>query len=151
MKFWVISLLILLGATTAGPASTSAPATTQTIEALIIKVEARQWAWRFTYPNGKVSEELHLPDKGEVDFETTSRDVIHAGVFLPHLDQNISLNAAKGKVDKAALKVDRKPGQYRLICVQYCGAHHSQCGAKVIIQSEPDFQKWLTTKPTTAQ
>ena len=53
---------------------------------LIIKVDARQFAWTFTYPNGKSYGYLTLPQGRHVKLDITADDVIHS-FWVPQLSQ----------------------------------------------------------------
>ena len=53
---------------------------------LVIKVEARQFAWKFTYPNGKSYGYLTLPQDRHVKLDITADDVIHS-FWVPQLSQ----------------------------------------------------------------
>ncbi len=47
-----------------------------------IQVTGQKWQWFFTYPNGHVSDELHVPVARPVKLVMTSEDVIHS-LFIP--------------------------------------------------------------------
>ena len=51
-------------------------------DAMVINVTARQWAWSFTYPNGKRPTELYLALDKPVKMDLHSLDVIH-GFYMP--------------------------------------------------------------------
>ena len=36
-----------------------------------------------------------------------------------------------------------KQGEYDIFCTEYCGAGHSVMLAKVVVESQSDFEKWL--------
>ena len=51
-------------------------------DAMVIQVTARQWAWSFTYPNGRQTSELFVPDERPIRLDLKSLDVLH-GFFIP--------------------------------------------------------------------
>ena len=53
---------------------------------LVVKVTAQQFAWEFTYPNGKTYGYLTLPKGRHVKLEITAKDVIHS-FWVPEFSQ----------------------------------------------------------------
>ena len=51
-------------------------------ETIDINVMASKWNWSFTYPNGAVSNELHLPVNKAIRLQVRSSDVLHS-FFVP--------------------------------------------------------------------
>ena len=80
--------------------------------------------WSFT------PREIRVPAGSTVTFIATSRDVVH-GLFIPRTTINVML--LPGQVARVTARFDR-PGEYPLVCHEYCGiAHHTMAG-KVIIE-----------------
>ena len=80
--------------------------------------------WTFA-PN-----EIRVPAGSTVTFVATSRDVVH-GLFIPHA--NINMMLLPGQVGRVTAHFN-KPGEYLLVCHEYCGiAHHTMSG-KVIVE-----------------
>jgi heme/copper-type cytochrome/quinol oxidase subunit 2 len=137
-----------LGTKPAPPAAPPTPGDNRV--PITIRVTAKQWSWRFEYPNGRVSNELHLPKGWPVRFDVMSEDVVHAmHIRLPKA-KHVGVAAVPGghvnSIAMTAPEVERG----RLLCGEYCGAGHSQCGADVIVQGVPEFELWLTSLPATA-
>jgi cytochrome c oxidase subunit 2 len=81
--------------------------------------------WAFT------PREIRVPAGSTVTFIATSRDVVH-GLFIPRTTVNVML--LPGQVARVTARFDR-PGEYPLVCHEYCGiAHHTMAG-KVIIEA----------------
>lgn len=81
--------------------------------------------WFFT-PN-----EIRIPADSTVTFVATSRDLVH-GLFIPKANINVML--IPGQVAQVTTHFTR-PGEYLLVCHEYCGiAHHTMSG-KVIVES----------------
>lgn len=79
--------------------------------------------WSFT-PN-----EIRVPVGSTVTFVTTSRDVVH-GLFIPKTTVNVML--LPGQVTRLTARFDR-PGEYPLLCHEYCGiAHHTMAGKLIV-------------------
>jgi cytochrome c oxidase subunit 2 len=80
--------------------------------------------WTFS-PN-----ELRVPAGSTVTFVATSKDVVH-GLFIPKAHVNAML--LPGQVTRVTARFDR-PGEYEILCHEYCGiAHHAMWG-KVIVE-----------------
>ena len=93
--------------------------------AMRIEVQARMWAWEFSYPEGPSDRPstnvLHLPAGRPVDLVVTSADVIHS-FWIPRLGGKI--DAIPGHTNVIRLQADR-PGSYHGICAEFCGAGHT--------------------------
>jgi len=95
-----------------------------------IKVNSRQFAWEFIYPNGTRSFNTLVVKAGKLyRLELTSSDVIHA-FYIPEL--GIKYDAVPGFVYVIWLKVD-KPGTYNIYCAEYCGSAHYLMLGKVVV------------------
>jgi cytochrome c oxidase subunit 2 len=80
--------------------------------------------WTFA-PN-----EIRVPAGSTVTFVATSRDVVH-GLLIPGVHVNAML--LPGQVTKVTVRFER-PGEYAMLCHEYCGiAHHTMWG-KVIVE-----------------
>ena len=79
--------------------------------------------WTFA-PN-----EIRVPAGSTVDFVVTSRDVVH-GLFIPKM--NVNTMILPGQVAHVRARFD-KPGEYVIICHEYCGiAHHTMAGRVIV-------------------
>jgi cytochrome c oxidase subunit 2 len=77
--------------------------------------------------------EIKIPVGTVVTFVVTSRDVVH-GLFIHGANVNVML--LPGQVARVRARFDR-PGEYPMICHEYCGiAHHTMWG-KVIVEPRP--------------
>ncbi len=80
--------------------------------------------WLFT------PDEIDLPVGAEVKFVATSADVIH-GFFIPGTRVNMML--VPGQVSEFDYRFT-KPGEYLLICHEYCGRLHHTMAGKVVVK-----------------
>jgi len=80
--------------------------------------------WLFT------PDEIDLPVGAEVKFVATSADVIH-GFFIPGTRVNMML--IPGQVSEIDYRFT-KPGEYLLICHEYCGRLHHTMSGKVVVK-----------------
>lgn len=104
-----------------------------------ILVTGQKWKWLFTYPNGYVDEDLHVPADTPIQLVITSEDVIHS-LFVP--DFRIKKDAVPGRFTKAWFQALR-PGEHDLFCAEYCGTSHSDMLARVIVHPPLEFAQWL--------
>lgn len=117
----------------------------------IVEVNAKQWAWLFRYPNQNItSTELHLPVNRRAHLALYSEDVIH-GFYIPafRLKQDI---LPRRTIDFEFTPI--RVGKYRLRDSQYSGTYFAAMQAYVVVDSEEDYQRWLsetaTLKPSPA-
>jgi len=75
-------------------------------------------------------DEIDLPAGADVTFVATSMDVIH-GFFIPGTRVNMML--LPGQVSETSYRF-RKPGEYLLICHEYCGRLHHTMSARVVVK-----------------
>ena len=77
--------------------------------------------------------EIRVPAGSTVHFWVTSKDVVH-GFWIPRAHVNVMV--LPGQIAHVEAHFDR-PGEYPVICHEYCGiAHHTMAG-KVIVEAEP--------------
>jgi cytochrome c oxidase subunit II len=73
--------------------------------------------------------EIHVPVGSTVHFRATSKDVVH-GFFIPKTNVNVML--LPGQIAQVQARFDR-PGEYPIICHEYCGiAHHTMWGRVIV-------------------
>jgi cytochrome c oxidase subunit II len=109
---------------------------------LRVKIDAHQFYWQFTYPNGAISiDELHAPVNRTVRVDITAHDVDHSW-WIPQLGGKF--DALPGEETHTWFKADRI-GTYRGRCGEFCGVFHAEMAALVAIQSRDDYEAWLET------
>jgi cytochrome c oxidase subunit 2 len=107
--------------------------------ALEILVTAQRWNWMFTYPNGYVDKDLHVPVDVPVRLVMRSEDVIHS-FFVPAF--RLKRDIVPGRYTKTWFRATQA-GEYLLFCAEYCGTGHSDMLAKVIVHPPGGYRKWL--------
>jgi cytochrome c oxidase subunit 2 len=65
-------------------------------------------------------EEVEIPAGSTVDFYLTSEDVLHGFQIV---GTNVNLMAVPGTVNYARARFD-EPGEYAIVCHEYCGVDH---------------------------
>lgn len=107
-----------------------------------IRVTGSQWKWDFEYPNGTITTgELHVPVDRPVRLLMSSTDVLHS-LFIPVF--RVKLDVLPDRYTAVWFEAT-KQGEYDVFCTEYCGAGHAVMLAKVVVESQTDFRKWLET------
>ena len=77
--------------------------------------------------------EVRVPAGSTVTFVVTSRDITH-GLYIHRANVNVML--LPGQIARVRARFDH-PGEYPMLCHEYCGiAHHTMWG-KVIVEPRP--------------
>lgn len=107
-----------------------------------IQVTASMWNWSFTYPNGHVNNELHIPVDIPVRLVLNSTDVIHS-LYVPAF--RVKRDAVPGRYNRFWFKATQlsPPEGFDIYCAEYCGRGHSKMLSKVVVHDGEDFKKWL--------
>ncbi len=111
------------------------------------------------YDDKIVKAEFHIPVNREVKFTFRSQDVIHSA-YMPHF--RAQMNAVPGMTTtfkfKPTITTDsmrtitgNEDFNYTLLCNKICGAAHYNMKMDIIVESEEDYQKWLSGQKTFAQ
>lgn len=109
---------------------------------ITIRVEGRQFYWRYVYPNGRVSiNDLRVPVGRVIELEFTAPDydVIHSW-WVPQLTGK--KDAIPGEVTDLWFEA-REPGVYRGQCGEYCGAQHALMTASVTAVPQAEYDRFL--------
>ena len=102
-----------------------------------------------------VVREVHLPVNKPVLLKFRSRDVIHSA-FLPHF--RVQMNCVPGlstqfaftptKTTQEMKEAEGEDFEYVLLCNKICGSAHFNMQMKFIVESEEDYNKWLSSQKT---
>ncbi len=104
-----------------------------------ISVTGQKWQWFFTYPNGYVTSELHVPVDRPVNLTMTSEDVLHS-LWIPAF--RVKKDLVPGRYTRAWFEAT-EPGTYPLLCTEYCGTGHSDMLSVVTVHESGRFDTWL--------
>ena len=110
-----------------------------------VGVLARQFAWSFTYSNGKTLGYLEVPVNRKVQLDITSDDVIHS-FWVPQLAQK--QDAVPGQHNKLVI-TPIKIGTFPVICTELCGLGHSLMRSHIDIVSQAQFASFLKSGGST--
>ena len=106
---------------------------------LVIKVKAQQFAWAFTYPNGKSYGSLTLPTGRHVKLDITSQDVIHS-FWVPEFSQK--QDAVPGQHNTIVVTPTRT-GTFPVICTELCGLGHALMRSHVDVVTPAKFAAFM--------
>ncbi|MDQ2914861.1 MAG: cytochrome c oxidase subunit II [Chloroflexota bacterium] len=117
--------------------------------AMTIRVEGRQWAWAFTYPDQQMfklkdgttlqaGEQIDIPVGQKIKLELTAKDVIHS-FWVPNLGGK--KDAVPGHTTTMWLQAD-EPGTYKGQCTEYCGDGHADMLITVVAHPQSEYATW---------
>ncbi len=112
--------------------------------AMPVYVTAKQWMWKFSYPDGRSSMDvLTVPERRPIELVMTSRDVIHS-FYVPAF--RMKQDVVPGRYYTAWFEASA-PGDYAIDCAEYCGVSHSRMLGKVRVLSREEYGRWLDSAP----
>ena len=104
-----------------------------------IRVVGSMWNWSFTYPNGAITSDLHLPKDRPVRFILQSQDVIHS-LYIPAF--RLKKDVVPGRFNEFWV-TPSKEGIYEVYCAEYCGTNHSQMQALAFVYPQDRYDEML--------
>jgi cytochrome c oxidase subunit 2 len=118
-------------------------ATTPPKGALDVYVSAKQWMWKFTYPEGPSSiGTLRVPLGKPVRLLLTSRDVVHS-FYVP--DFRVKQDAVPDRYTQLWFQATQL-GPHPIECAEYCGLSHSMMDGTVEVMDPADYQRWIASQ-----
>jgi cytochrome c oxidase subunit 2 len=103
-------------------------------------VVAKQWMWKMQHIEGQREiDTLHVPRGVPIKLVMISQDVIHS-FFVPAF--RIKQDVLPGRYLIVWFEAT-KAGEYRILCAEYCGAHHADMNGRVIVMEPGDYARWL--------
>jgi cytochrome c oxidase subunit 2 len=112
----------------------------------VIEMEAAQFFWQVTYPNGAVAlDELVVPAEKRVRYDVSSIDVLHS-FWIPAF--RVKIDAVPGvptqvyttATDEGSMEDDIN---LRIQCAELCGAGHASMSLPVRVVSEAEFIEYF--------
>jgi cytochrome c oxidase subunit 2 len=112
-----------------------------------LNITAQQYKWSFEYPDaGVVSNELHVPVDRQLELHLTALDVIHSFWVPEWRIKRDLVPAGQGgdEIDDEAVVTPNEEGTFSLVCTELCGIGHSTMRATVVVESQQEFDKWVS-------
>jgi cytochrome c oxidase subunit 2 len=104
----------------------AAPAvTTRPDGSVVVPIRAEMYVFR--------PEVIRIPAGKPVTFRITSLDVLHGFQIV---GTNVNLTVAPGYVSEVTATFAR-PGEYLIVCNEYCGLAHHLMQGKVVVEAAP--------------
>jgi cytochrome c oxidase subunit II len=108
-----------------------------------IHVTAEQWAWTYSYQNGKelyssANEAMVVPANKATKIVLTSKDVIHS-FYVPAF--RVKQDAIPGKFTELWFEPNQT-GEFIVFCTEYCGTKHSGMMIKIKVVPSDEFATW---------
>lgn len=103
-----------------------------------------------------VKGEFHLPVNRPVQFQFRAQEVIHSA-YMPHFRAQMNcvpgmvtqFNFVPNKTTAEMREITGNPEfEYVLLCNKICGAAHYNMKMTIVVESEEDYQKWLSEQDT---
>jgi len=111
---------------------------------LDVRVDAHQYYWQFTYPNGEISiRDLHVPANKVVALDLHSPDVIHS-FWVPQLGGKT--DAIPGRTNTTWFRTQRE-GTFEGRCAELCGLYHAKMPIRVVAESESTYRSYVRAAP----
>jgi cytochrome c oxidase subunit 2 len=108
-------------------------------DGLEVYVVGKQWMWKLQHADGpREINELHIPVGKPVKLIMISQDVIHS-FFVPAF--RTKRDVLPGRYESMWF-VATKPGEYHLLCAEYCGDQHSRMIGHVFAMKPGDYVAW---------
>ena len=110
----------------------------------VINVEARQFAWSFSYPDerdglqGMQMGELVVPVNQPLELHMTSPDVIHS-FWVPEWRQKQDVVPG---ITTFYRITPTETGIYAIVCTELCGLGHSVMRSRVRVLTQEGFEIW---------
>ncbi len=104
-----------------------------------VQVTGQKWNWSFTYANGLVETELHVPLGEPTVLTMRSEDVIHS-FYVPAF--RMKMDVVPGRYSKLWF-TPTEVGEYQVFCAEYCGTSHSRMLTRVVVQQPEQYEQWL--------
>jgi len=109
-------------------------------QALVVKVTAGQWFWKFDYPDyGVSSTALNLPANKQILLQMQSNDVIHS-FWVPEF--RVKQDVLPGRTTELRVTPTRV-GNYKVRCAELCGTSHALMESPTVVMAESDFKNWI--------
>lgn len=108
--------------------------------AIEIDTLGQMFSWIFIYDNDKETEnKLVVPANTAIKVNIESLDVLHS-FFIPAF--RVKADAVKGLPTYVWFQTN-DPGEYDILCAEFCGVDHSSMVGKLIVLPQEEYETWL--------
>jgi len=121
---------------------------TEAADQMPVTVTAQQFKWTFEYPDEEVTaDEFHVPVGQQLELNLVALDVLHSFWVPEWRIKRDLVPIAEGNptdVDNVVRVTPTVEGSYELVCTELCGLGHATMRAHVFVESEEEFQQWIS-------
>ena len=121
---------------------------TEAADQMPVTVTAQQFKWTFEYPDeGVTADEFHVPVGQQLELNLVALDVLHSFWVPEWRIKRDLVPIAEGNptdVDNVVRVTPTVEGSYELVCTELCGLGHATMRAPVFVESEEEFQQWIS-------
>ena len=111
--------------------------------AMVVRVTAFQWAWKFDYPEyGFSSTEMYIPVNKAINLKMESSDVIHS-FWVPEF--RVKQDVVPGRVTELRF-TPVLIGDYKVRCAELCGTSHYKMEQPVVVVDDAAFAAWVAER-----
>ena len=115
---------------------------------LPVTVTAQQFKWSFDYPEeGVTADEFHVPVNQQLELNLIALDVLHS-FWVPEWRLKRDLvpitEGNPSDVDNVMRVTPNREGTFQVVCTELCGLGHSTMRVEVVVESEEEFQQWIS-------
>src|SRR5262245_25949462 len=115
--------------------------------AMVVKVNAFQWGWTFTYPDYEfTTNEMYVPVNKAIDLKMESSDVIHS-FWVPEF--RVKQDLVPGRVTELRI-TPILAGHYKVRCAELCGTGHYKMEQPVVVVDDTEFASWAAARQAEA-
>jgi len=95
----------------------------------VVDATARQWSWELSESEARVGE--------RIEFRVNSEDVNHGfALYDPAMQLVSQIQAMPGYTNRLQYTFE-EPGEYRILCLEYCGmAHHAMTASFTVLPAD---------------
>jgi cytochrome c oxidase subunit II len=126
-------------------------------DAMPLTVIGQQYKWTFEYPEVQTGESdgeptyltsdvLHVPVDRQLEIRMEALDVIHS-FWVPEWGikrDAVPSGAGGDEIDNEFVVTPDEEGTYSLICTELCGIGHATMRAAVVVESQAEFDQWVS-------
>jgi len=109
-------------------------------DAMNITAIGRMWQWEFDYGDSMRSKELVVPLNKAIKINLKSEDVNHS-LFIPAF--RVKEDAIPG-YNNYLWFIATIPGEYEILCTEYCGLLHSAMLSKARVLEQEEYDQWFS-------
>jgi cytochrome c oxidase subunit 2 len=124
-----------------------------------VNVIGQQFKWTFEYPDEQLPDgspltasELHVVVNRQIEVTNEALDVLHS-FWVPEwgIKRDLVPSGVGGdEIDNTFVVTPNKEGDFTLVCTELCGLGHATMRAPVVVESQDEFEQWVSDRTAEA-